>query len=268
MFIIESESIRTQPAQAVVLALFFKDQLLTINHDTAHLPSGDDAVLKTLLPEKLYYAGTCGGKTCYAGVIQDCGTEGFVLTPLRKLFGTLDAAEYRCAATGLHVLHWARTHRFCGCCGAETAIKPDERALACPDCTHVFYPRISPAIIVAVVREKKILLAHSAHFTPGLYTVIAGFVEPGETLEDCVSRELMEEVGITVKNIRYFASQPWPFPDSLMTAFTAEYDAGEITVDNHEIIDAGWYSADSIPLIPEKVSVARRLIDCFVATHG
>ncbi|MFH1481427.1 MAG: NAD(+) diphosphatase, partial [Pseudomonadota bacterium] len=125
------------------------------------------------------------------------------------------------------------------------------------------YPRLSPAIIVAVLKNDQILLAHSQRFPGQFYSVLAGFVEPGETLEECVQREVHEEVGITVKNIRYFGSQPWPFPDSLMIAFTAEYAGGEIRIDKSELTDAGWFSADHLPAVPSRISIARQLIDWF-----
>jgi NAD+ diphosphatase len=144
---------------------------------------------------------------------------------------------------------------------------PEERAKQCTACSSRVYPRISPAVIVAITREDKLLLARASRFKTGMHSVIAGFVEPGETLEECVRREVSEEVGLEIKNIRYFSSQPWPFPDSLMIAFTAEYSSGEITVDNSEIVEANWYKADELPEIPGKASVARKLIDWFCENH-
>jgi len=129
------------------------------------------------------------------------------------------------------------------------------------------FPRISPAIIVAVLKGKEILLARAHRFPPRLYSVIAGFVEPGETLEECVRREVKEEVGIEVENICYFGSQSWPFPNSLMVAFTADYANGKITIDETETIDAGWFTAHNLPPIPDKVSISRRLIDWFVEIY-
>ena len=145
--------------------------------------------------------------------------------------------------------------------------KTDERAKICLKCGLINYPRISPAIIVAVVKKNQILLARSERFPTGFYSVLAGFVEPGETFEDCVKREVKEEVGLDVKNIRYFGSQPWPFPDSLMVGFTADYDGGKILIDKTEIKDAGWFTAHDLPQIPGKISIARRLIDWFVQNY-
>jgi NAD+ diphosphatase len=134
----------------------------------------------------------------------------------------------------------------------------------CPKCGLLSFPRLSPAIIVAVVHGSKILLARANHFADGFYSVLAGFVEPGETLEECVRREVQEEVGLQVKNIRYFGSQPWPFPHSLMIGFTAEFAGGHITIDGAEIADAAWFSPADLPRIPGEISIARRLIDWFL----
>lgn len=137
-------------------------------------------------------------------------------------------------------------------------------AKECPGCRFLSFPRISPAVIVLVEKENRVLLARVKRFTTELYSVLAGFVEPGETLEETVRREVAEETGIKVKNIRYFGSQPWPFPDSLMIGFTADYESGEIKIDETEIADAGWYDPDRLPIIPGKISIARELIDWFV----
>jgi NAD+ diphosphatase len=163
-------------------------------------------------------------------------------------------------------VNWNQTHRYCGRCGKLTEDKTDERAKTCPECGMINYPRLSPAIIVAVLKNDRILLGRNKRFRLPFYSVLAGFVEPGETLEECVSREIREEVSITVKNIRYFGSQPWPFPDSLMIAFIADYAGGEISTDGSEIIDAAWFAKDNLPKIPPKISIARQLIDWFV--HG
>jgi NAD+ diphosphatase len=160
---------------------------------------------------------------------------------------------------------WARTHQFCGGCGQPTRDKADERAKVCPSCGLVNYPRVSPAIIVAVLKGDRILLAQSTRARNSFFSVLAGFVEPGETLEDCVRREVREETGIAVDGIRYFGSQPWPFPNALMVAFTATYAGGELAIDLSEIVNAGWFGADELPPLPGKHSIARRLIEWFVS---
>ena len=145
---------------------------------------------------------------------------------------------------------------------------PDERAKRCPACGLVNYPRLSPAVIVAVIKGDQILLARNKRFRAPFYSVLAGFVEPGETLEQCVQREIHEEVGLSVKNIRYFGSQPWPFPNSLMIGFVADYAGGEIAVDNSELMEAGWFSAESLPVLPSPISIAWQLIDWFAKTQN
>ncbi len=194
--------------------------------------------------------------------------EGYDCHTLRELMRSVPEADFRCAARGVHLAHWDRTHRYCGCCGTETVRVGEEVARRCPTCGSVVYPRISPAVIVAVVRDGRLLLAHNSRRASRYYSVIAGFVEPGETLEECVAREVAEETGITVGNIRYMRSQPWPFPDSLMIAFVCDYQAGEIQVDGVEIDHAFWCRPDELPDIPPRSSVARYLIDWFVESHS
>lgn len=190
--------------------------------------------------------------------------SGFALIKLRQLFGLIDDASYRFALRAAHILGWRKNNNFCGRCGSEMADVAREVAVQCLGCGQIIYPRISPAIIVAVTRKNEILLARSNRFPPGRFSVIAGFLEPGETLEECICREVREEVGIEVDTIRYFGNQPWPFPDSQMIGFTANYAGGEITIDNQEIVAANWFRADNMPDIPSKDSIARRLIDDFV----
>ncbi len=186
---------------------------------------------------------------------------------LRGLFGVLNEDLYGVAVRALSIINWENTHQFCSNCGSRAQKRNDMLAIQCARCGFTMFPRISPAIIVLVERGKKVLLARASRFKEDLYSVIAGFVEPGETLEQTVAREIKEETGIDVKDIRYFGSQPWPFPDSLMIAFTTRYAGGEIAVDNEEIIEAKWFAADKLPNIPGKISIARSLIDWFTAKH-
>ncbi|KPJ75217.1 MAG: NUDIX hydrolase [Deltaproteobacteria bacterium SG8_13] len=216
------------------------------------------------------YLGTYGSTGCYtawlpAGAPQP---EGLEFVGLRQLFGVVEEDLLWIAGRANQLVHWAVNHRFCGRCGQLARDKEDERARICDACRLVYYPRISPAVIVAVVRGDRLLLARSTRFTSSFHSVLAGFVETGETLEEAVRREVFEEVGIDVHNIRYFGSQPWPFPDSLMVAFTAEYAGGEITLDDDEIVTADWYHAADLPRVPGKISIARRLIDWFAETYS
>jgi len=213
------------------------------------------------------------GKTEYIGYYDDHDCYSIRLNELPIQIGNLELVDFNkitdssgdpglfiLAGAANHILHWNSVNLYCGRCGHETSDKKDERVKVCTNCGNLIYPRISPATITAIFREDQILLAHNRNFGHNLYSLIAGFVEPGETLEQCVEREIQEEVGIRVKNVKYFGSQPWSFPDSLMMAFTAEYESGEIVVDNNEILDAGWYNADCLPTIPSTDSVAGKII--------
>ena len=189
------------------------------------------------------------------------GTE---FMKVRHLYKISNENLFYLAGFGHQIADWDRSFRFCGKCGANTVNHPDERAKLCPNCGHVIYPKISPAVICSVTRGDEILLARGSKFSKPVYSVLAGFVEPGETLEETVKREIMEETSITVKNIKYFGNQPWPFSSSMMMAFTADYASGEIKIDNKEIIDAAWYKAANLPLLPTSHSIAHRLIMNFV----
>jgi len=210
---------------------------------------------------------------CYAAEIDPDATlpEGFLADGLRGLYGRLDDDAFAVAGRAVQLLAWDRTHRYCGQCGALTENQPHERVKRCPACGLTSYPRLSPAIIIAVTRDtpegKRLLLARNHRFPAGRYSVVAGYVEPGETLEECAQREVCEEVGIDIRAIRYFGSQPWPFPNSLMIGFTAEYAGGEITLEDSEIAEAGWFAPDALPNLPPRMSIARRLIDAFVAEN-
>ena len=232
------------------------------------LNTSDLAKFKSAFIRK-QYLGTLDGRHCFAAEFAGnpiADTE-LAFKDLRGLFGMLEEDLIWIAGRANQLVNWNQSHQYCGRCGKRTQDKTDERAKICSDCGLINYPRLSPAIIVAVLKNDRILLGRNKRFRLPFYSVLAGFVEPGETLEECVKREIREEVGITVKNIRYFGSQPWPFPDSLMIAFIADYARGKICTDDSEIIDAAWFAKDNLPQIPPKISIARQLIDWFVQDH-
>ncbi|MCU0587574.1 MAG: NAD(+) diphosphatase [Syntrophobacteraceae bacterium] len=219
-----------------------------------------------LHPVRTQFLGWLDQRPCFSAELPDdtVPPEGWTFQGLRRLFGVLEDDLYSVAVRAKQIVFWDRTHQYCGQCGISTLSMEDERARTCPSCGLASFPRLSPAVIVAVTRGDELLLARAQRFPQGFYSVLAGYVEPGETLEECVAREVREEVGIEVRNIRYFGSQSWPFPHSLMVAFTAEHAGGDIRPDPTEIADAGWFKRDGLPWIPEKISIARRLIDWFV----
>jgi len=249
--------------------LFCKDELLVVKNEKKNrILSTYDIKRLANQPTNIQSIGLFRDLECFIGTISnDNIPEGFSFTKVRPLYGNIEDDCFWCACRAFHISTWLKSNTFCGCCKGVMKMSSIELALKCTDCGHLVYPRISPAIIVAVTKGDQLLLAHSGRFLPNRYGVIAGFVEPGETLEDCVKRELMEEVGVEVHKIKYFASQPWPFPDSLMVAFTAEALTKEITIDNQEILAAGWFYADNLPDISDKPSVGRSLIDWFIKTH-
>lgn len=183
---------------------------------------------------------------------------------LRQLL-SIEPNLFQLAGRGVQIAEFIRSHRYCGYCGDEMSLSSTEFACLCSGCQQRYYPQISPCIIVAIRRQDHILLAHHVRDRNNIYTVLAGFVEPGETLEQAVAREVMEESNIKVKNLRYVSSQPWPFPNSLMVAFMADYDSGTLQLDKTELRDAGWYRYDALPSLPSVGTVARRLIEDTVA---
>lgn len=239
--------------------------------------SGDKGTIPlTREPEKLgvdimrsLYLGSFRGRPCYAadGKPRGEGPVEATFQELRSLFSRLEDGFYEVALTAVHLIVWDKTHQFCVRCRGGLKSREDMRAKECGECGWLEFPRISPAIIVLIEKGDTLLLARSPRFAGEFFSVLAGFVEPGESLEEAVHREVKEETGITVKDIAYFGSQPWPFPDSLMIGFIAQYESGEIRIDGEEISEAGWYRAGALPRIPGKLSIARQLIDWFVEKH-
>ncbi|HSC81051.1 MAG TPA: NAD(+) diphosphatase [Chitinolyticbacter sp.] len=179
---------------------------------------------------------------------------------LRTAWGMLDEALWLIAGRASQIATFHRTHAYCGVCGTPTLADRSEAARVCPACEHRVWPRVSPAVMVLIRRGSELLLARSPHFRPGVYSAVAGFVEPGESLEACAHREVQEEVGVTIANLRWFGSQSWSFPHSLMLAFVADYVGGDIVPQAGEIEDARWFTPDAMPGLPGANSIAYRLI--------
>jgi NAD+ diphosphatase len=190
---------------------------------------------------------------------------GHAYVSLRRLNGRVDPDLEIASWAAFQVQYWDRTNQFCGQCGAAVELVPGQRAKRCPRCEHQYFPRITPAIIVLVEDAGHILLTRQPRFPPGMYGLVAGFVEPGETLEACVARETREETGIEVCDIRYFGSQPWPFPHQIMVGFFARRAGGELVVDTTELEEAAWFERSALPTLPPPISIARKLIDAWLA---
>jgi NAD+ diphosphatase len=230
----------------------------------AVLPRDDELRAAGVSPDTAEYLGQLDGAHVFAAAIEQPPPPPFVLRGLRSLYGPLDEETWSLAGRAVQIAHWRVTHRFCGRCGAPMGGKPRERARACAACALICYPRISPAIIVLVRRGRQALLARNARVKLPFYSTLAGFAEAGESLEETLAREVREEVGLEVRDLRYFGSQSWPFPHSLMVGFFAEHAGGDIRVDEDEISEAQWFDADRLPPIPPRISIARSLIDAWI----
>ena len=223
---------------------------------------GDSALVESVESVR-HFLGYMEDVACFAIEAADVGELPF--SGLRELFGKIDNMMVDLAGRAIQVCAWNRNHRFCGKCGAKTQRHERERAMVCSRCGIHAYPRLSPSIIVLIHRGEEILLARNHRFPEGMYSTLAGFVEPGESIEQTLVREVAEEVGVKVKNLQYLGSQPWPFPNSLMLGFHAEYDSGEIVVQEEEIADARWFRYDDLPDIPGSMAISRWLIEDYLA---
>src|SRR5436190_1778140 len=239
----------------------FQDGNLLLTADNA-IPS-DIALISTLQAYILreQNIGIYEGIECHFIEITSEWTVPTTLQrlSLRKALDVIESLWFNIAARAASLLNWNKTHRYCGSCGKPTEqTKITEKY--CANCNLIFYPRISPSVIVLIKKGEEILMARGPHFTPGAYGLIAGFVEAGESLEDAIHREVKEEVNIKIKNICYSTSQAWPFPDSLMIGFYAEYESGDLIIDHNEIETAGWYHYTNLPGRPAvKNSIASKL---------
>ncbi|MEE8414186.1 MAG: NAD(+) diphosphatase [Dehalococcoidales bacterium] len=243
---------------------------LLIKPDDCSIPYLTSLAELELSPVRTQYLGTLQGQPCHSAEVSPdtIPPGGMSFRELRSLYGLLNEDIFLLAGKAIQIVNWDQTHQYCGRCGHKTQTLQGERANKCQVCGFTSYPRLSPAVITAVLKDNKILLSHNAAFRGNMHSLIAGFVEPGETLEECVKRELLEEVGIQVKNVKYFGSQPWPFPNSLMIGFTAGYESGEISVDGKEVLEAGWYGVNNLPELPPEMSIAREIIDWFIQNNS
>lgn len=240
--------------------LMFQDQYGLV------IPQIDRFSLLGIAHKQTHYLGQMQGMHCFTTELEtDQGLpHQYSLQELRRLAMMVDAEWFMVAGRARQIVEWDNNHQFCGRCGTPTVLHDIDRAKLCPQCGHTQYPRISPCIIVLVTDGERILLARNANFPRGMFSTLAGFVEAGETLEMTIHREIKEEVGVAVKNFKYFSSQPWPFPHSLMVGFHAEYAGGDLVFEDEEIVEAGWWHVDNLPMIPPPGSIARALIDAYV----
>ncbi|HEX2546979.1 MAG TPA: NAD(+) diphosphatase, partial [Ramlibacter sp.] len=222
----------------------FRGGALLVRESDLGLPDATACLALGVPLEESRAVGMLGPRYCRSAWVAASAVDpgqGFAFRPLRALFGAFDPDLLAVAFRAYQIAEWARTHRFCGACGGPMEALAGERCMRCTRCGHAAYPRISPAMMVLVKKGDAILLARNATSPTGRFSALAGFLEAGESVEDAVHREVHEEVGLRVRDLRYFGSQSWPFPHSLMIAFTAEWDGGDIVVDTREIAEARWF---------------------------
>jgi NAD+ diphosphatase len=249
------------PGPDALLFAFAGDRLLVV----ADSPAGADHLGE--LASNALYIGRLDGRPCFAVAVDEASAvpAGVVPAGLRELFGRLEPPLHGVAGRAFQMVEWYRSHAFCGRCGHPTRPVDHERARACEACGATYFPRINPAVIMRIQREGRMLLARNRSFRGPFFSVLAGFVEPGESLEETVAREVEEEVGLEVTDVRYFGSQSWPFPSQLMVGFVATAAPGEIDLRDSEIEEARWFApGDELPPLPGPFSISRRLIDDFL----
>ncbi|MES2354620.1 MAG: NAD(+) diphosphatase [Pseudomonadota bacterium] len=240
----------------------FQGGRLLVHVESAEVPRLTDLAQLGLTAQRSVFLGTLYGEPSFVAEVDADSSPpaGLMWEGLRTLFTQYDAPLVAAASRAVQLIDWDRNHQFCGRCATRTQRREYEHSRECPRCGLVAYPRISPAMMALVKRGRQLLLARAANFPEGLFSALAGFVEAGESIEDTVIREVREEVGIEVSHLRYFGSQSWPFPNSLMIAFVCEYAGGEITPQAGEIAEAGWFDVDDLPRIPTRISIAGQLI--------
>jgi NAD+ diphosphatase len=241
---------------------FHKNEIwLDSRHDDAGvLQAGPDVL--GLSPIRTVYLGTLDDRPCFAAELEAAPSAGRIM-PLRAVLAALGGDLVGLVSAGAQLVHFEQSHRFCGRCGSALVASGVDRAKRCEACGVDFYPRIAPAAIVLVHDGPRLLLTHVG--SRPFWALVAGFLEPGETLEQCATREVREETGIAIDELQYFGSQPWPFPSQVMVGFHARYAGGEIVVDRKELDDAKWFGLEELPPLPPRLSIARRLIDARLA---
>jgi NAD+ diphosphatase len=250
-----------------MLFLIFQNQQLIVTENNLPISEKEVALIKTELHYR-HKISKLHDQDIYCAEI----TPDYLLPPPLKLLPLREALNkvapewYTIVSKAYAVINWDKYHLFCGRCMTETQKSEEVLERICPTCKNIFYPRISPSVIVLIHKQDQILMARSPHFSKGSFGLIAGFIEPGESAEDAVHREVAEEVGIKIKNLHYYGSQAWPFPDSLMFGFIAEYASGDLVIDHRELEQAGWYHYSDLPGRPSsKVSIGSKILDHFIA---
>ena len=263
---VPSHSPPEDPGEDPLLFCFWRRELLVTPDGI--MPTVSEIDRHGVEAVRTQYLGQLGERPCYSAELEADfkAPEGLVTRDLRMLFGSLDEVTHALAGRAVQIVEWDRTHQHCGACGQATELSTTDRSRSCPECQIPMYPRLAPAMIVAVERGDEILLGRSGNFPPGIFSILAGFVEPGESAEEAVIREVYEETRIVVENVRYFGSQAWPFPNSLMLGFTADYKSGSVdTRYDSEMESADFFHVDDLPnTFPGNISISQWLLNDFI----
>ncbi|MCD8182093.1 MAG: NAD(+) diphosphatase [Bacteroides sp.] len=262
------EITETQPSMQWFV--FFKDQLLLKKEENNQysVPCGTEPPMKPTPGHRIQEVTLTDGKKVRALAVEQPipETDEWITIGLRASYDYLPFADYLAAGKAYQILYWDEHSRFCPVCGMPMEQKAPIMK-KCFNCGNEMYPPVSTAIIVLIRKGKEILLVHVRNFRGTFYGLVAGFLEAGETLEQCVQREVLEETGLRVKNITYFGNQPWPYPSGLMVGFIADYESGEIKLQDDELSAGAFYSKENLPEIPRKMSIARKLIDWWLENN-
>ena len=247
--------------------IFYEDKILLHKEEDGRMsiPHGEEAPLMLGIRQNPHHVFMDDGREVLAlnlSVPVET-TEEWEMRPLRSTYYLLPFGDYLAAGKAYEIIWWDKHSQYCPVCGS-TMVQHTPIMKKCPKCGYEMFPQVSTAIIVLIMRGDKVLLVHNRYWKTEFHGLVAGFLEAGETLEECVRREVKEEVGLRIKNLHYFKSQPWPYPSGLMVGFTAEYESGEITLQEEELNHADWFSVDNLPLLPQKLSIARQLIDWWI----
>ena len=249
--------------------VFYKDQLLLKKQNNElTIPCNEQPPIPIPADAHVHEICTLEGHPCKAFTVSHPIEESdeYSMTGLRASYDFIPLKQYQTAGKAFEILHWDRHSRFCPVCGTKTEMK-EPIMKKCPACGNEIYPSISTAILVLIRKEDSLLLVHARNFKGTFYRLVAGFLETGETLEECVIREVKEETGLDIKNITYFGNEPWPYPSGLMVGFIADYAGGEISLQDEELSSGAFYTRDNLPELPRKLSLARKMIDWWIKNN-